>query len=137
MRVLTYSAIAVCAMVLTGCASSPKSVEKTVRHSDGTLNVSNVRSIEPYVEARNADGDYVDARGLNEDTFEALQGDRRAVPVRGGIAFDGEPISLQNEDISSWRRFRNFRDDIDDYYEDLNKFMRGSNPQLDIRRWQE
>lgn len=137
MRVLTCSAIAMCAMVLAGCGSSPKAIDKTVRHSSGTLNLSTITSVEPYVEARNGDGDYVDARGFDEDAFEALQGDRKAVPVRGGIAFDGDTIPLQNEDVSSWRRFRNFRDDIDDYYDDLNKFMRGSSAQLDIRRWQE
>jgi len=138
MRTLTIAVCVGLVLLMAGCRSRKKSaIEKTLLHARGTLNLANVKTIGPRVQAQDASGKMVDAITFDEAAFTALQANRETVTVKGALTFDDQVLPLEQKDVTSWSRFRGFRSDIQDRYKKVNKFLKGTRAQLDIRKWQD
>lgn len=132
--------IAVCAILAisaAGCFGGNKivSIDKTVLHKGGTINVSNIGSISGVLEGRSAGREWQSLTGKSDKDLEAWYRSAQSPDARSYIQFDSYSLELDNRRVASAGDLKKMSDNLQSRVQEVNKFTANDKKQLDARKW--
>ncbi len=129
--------IAVAAVALTGCGggSHITSVDKTLIHSGGTLNLSQIKSTSGKIEVRSGSGDWQDMTSAKKKDIEVWFEGKSSVEARSMIIFDDFNLALDSEKPTKAGQLTDMQDYLHKRLGEVQDFLKNNNKQLDARKW--
>ena len=137
MRVFaTLSLVVTTLIALAGCGGGGGiEPDKTIAHDGGILNVGNVKSVSPKLEARAGQGDWTDLTAMSNNDLEAWMKGKDSAEARSYIQFDDSQLPLETRTVNNAGQLKSMKSDLDSRMSAVNKFMTNNSKQLNAPGW--
>ncbi len=131
-----YIAFALFALAACG-GNTVQSLQKTLAHKGGIVNLSQTTHITGKVEARagGSNAEWSDVSGMKSKDIEAWMKDKSNVEARSLIQFDDFTLPLESKQIEKAGQVEDMQGYVKKRMNDVNDFMKNNNKQLDARKW--
>lgn len=129
--------VAISLLALAGCGGGNQvTLDKTIAHDGGILNVGQVTSVSPKLEARVGDAQtWTDLTTSKENDIEAWFKGKQSAEARSYIQFDEAQLPLETRVVTSAGQLKDMQNDLENRMDAVDSFMKNKDKQLNARGW--